>query len=524
MSDHYNRAHYDKRYNLLLVAWLLLFLLLCVITAGTYPPVNYNLGDEVWAYESSKAYVAGTYDGGLLSPRLYFSALGHFLELSGGGIQAARIFSALAAVVALLITYLLGREMSGPATGLLASVILGTTFAFSWHSRIVRHETLTTATVLLAVYLMYLAHKRKLDPLLLLSGAVAALSVYVHPNNLQYAIAIVPLYLLLYRRGALSWNTAWLLGGLGGGFALWLLVSYAPVASPGTGVVGAIKGLSGVSPFPLINRDFFGLLAESLLALPMDYVRYVGQFDEFFPNTVAFAVPAVGALVLWVLGLISAERFKVLWVLGFVVMTNFISYFIVVKYGYWHMVEHFPFFALAAALSLKGISDRLGGRAGTLAVAAGALFFVTVGTVDTALTYNKFRHYDYDTLLREVSEGVDGKVLAMQLYAPAFKDVSVVGPWFQLDRPGENCVPIERKIEELGVKYIVADNLLRKFSRLSCGPKYEKALVRYLLLKGKVLRTVQQRYPNYWAGGMIDEIYIIRTHVGLQEPASGGSL
>ncbi len=494
----------------LLFAWLTVFLLFGLLTVTTYPPVNYNLGDEVWAMQSSLEFVEGDYHAGMATPRLYFAAMGYYQKLFGEGIMAARIFSLLAATGVLYMTFLLGREVENEDVGLVASVVLGTTFAFTWHSRVIRSEMLTALFVVAAVCLLCYAYRRQRHWAVLPGSLLAALSVYVHPNSLQYALGIIPLFVALFRKKLLSSATVYFVLGLAGGFSLWLFTVYLPTRGAQS-AADMLRGVAGVAPFPILNRPFPELLFESIRSLPGDYISYTKIFDIFFPNSISVTVLASATVCVWALSAVTDQGARVLSIVGLAVLANLILFFITDKYGYWHMVELYPFFALSVALGLYGLRQRLRGRLGAAAMAAGVLFFAGIGTADTALTYMKFRGYDYGRFTARVAEKVDGRVLAVDLYGPAFKREDFVKAWFDIERPRTNCPPIGPKVKELGVRYIIADSLLRAHARRSCGRPYEQDFIRYLYLHARLVDTIGQKYPNYWADGrMISETHVFK--------------
>jgi hypothetical protein len=419
----------------LLAAWLLLFFMFGLLTLKVYPPVNYNLTDEIWAMHSSTAFMEGRGESSKVTPRFYFGALGAFQSIAGKGVTTARAFSLMASVVVLYLTYLLGRELKDGYAGLLSSVLLGSTFAFSWHSRVIRSEILTAAFVVAAVYLLYYAFKREKHRYLFAGSLLAALSINVHPNSLQYALGIMPVFLIIFRRRAASVATLYFSGGLLAGFLVWLAISYFPSMPAGAATVGAVGGVHKVWPFPVLNENFFALLWKSLKALPEDYMQYIKLFDVFFPNKISIVLTVSAAACVWVLAMFTKERRRVLAILGLVASTNFIIYFITYRYGYWHMIEIYPFLAVAIVLGLCGIKEKLPRKAGMAVLFAWVLFFAGTGTADTVMTWYEVKDYDYEKFIARVSEKIDGKVMASDLYAPAFESKDFVQLWFNIDRP-----------------------------------------------------------------------------------------
>ncbi len=271
----------------------------------------------------------------------------------------------------------------------------------------------------------------------------------------------------------------------------------------------AVKNITGVWAFPIFRENFIPLLTDSIKRLPTYYTQYVSLFDVFFPNRVPYWITAVAALCVWAVSIFTPERRRVLAIVGLVVLANFIIYFITTKYGFWHMVELYPFLAVATVLGLRGLRERLPRKAGTAVFALGVVFFAAIGVAETARFYVSVKDYDYDSFVARAARKIDGRVLAVDFYAPAVEDGNLVTPWFSTDRPYTNCPPFGRKVEELKVDYIIADDVFRTLSRKACGPYYEQAMLQYLDLHCEAVDWVPLEYPSYWApGGTISGIYV----------------
>jgi hypothetical protein len=496
----------------LALLWPLLFLLAGLLTLTFYPPVEYNLGDELWAYSRSVQTVEEGLPRQLLAPRLFFAATGYFLSLWGGGFFAARAFTVCISAITLYVTYLLGREMADARAGFLSSLVLGTTFAFMWHGRVVRPEMMSMLFVLLAFFLLYLSQKRPMPRYAAYAGLLVTLSVNVHPNNLQYVLGFMLLYPILFGRKTLSSATLYFAGGLLLGFLVWYFAAYLNARPAGTAIGEQVKRTGGfLDMFPFMKEDVSTLVRRSLGSFIADYRNYVRLFDVYFPNRVSFALPAGAVCICWFCALFTRYRWKALLLLVLVSLVSLANYFVAARYGYWHTVEFFPFFVIAAVLGVYGLKERLKPRLGGTVLAAAILFFAATGVGDTVAVAGSFRGYDYERLMREVRRHVDGPALARMFYIPATGRKNHVNPWFRMEGPGE-CPPVEGKMRERGVRYVVYDDALRKFSRLSCGKDYENELIRYLTLKCEAVALITEPYPSYWArGGMVSEVYIYRT-------------
>lgn len=523
-KDSYGLKSGEKRVmRPLVVLWLVLFFVFGLLTIKVYPPVNYNIGDEIWAMKSSIGFLKGESRPSEVEPRIYFMLQGLYLSLTGGGVFAARSFSLIAATLALYLTYLLGKELIDETAGLLSSVVLGTTFAFSWHSRVVRSEMMTAVFIVMAFYLLYYGFKYGKARFLFYSSFLTALSIHVHPNSLQYVLGIVPAYLILFRKHLLSRSTVYFTAGILGGFIVWLLIGYFPQRSTEAPVISTVKDLPDIVlySFPVLNENPFVLFLKSLIRFPKDYLHYLELFNVYFPNSINIAVVAYTALAVWALSMLTRHRGKVFVLLVFVFATSLGNYFITEKFGYWHVVELYPFFAVATVSGLYGLKERFG-KFQTVFLGLGLVFFIAAGTADTTITVFKMKDYDYNRLLKKVSANIDGRVMAMDLYAPAFKSEDFAGAGFQIDRPYKYyCPPFEEHIKRLGVRYVIVDDLLRTFARMSCGPEYEKEIIRYLFLNGTVVSRVDESYPNYWVeNGIISEVYVFRTPEHFTTPSA----
>jgi hypothetical protein len=497
-------------HRLLLISWLVLFFAFGLLTIKTYPPVNYNIGDEIWATTNSAEFAKSPRPD-LVTPQVYFMTMGLYLSIAGDDVFAARSFSLIAATLVLYLTYLLGKELVDINIGLLSSVLLGTSFAFSWHSRVARSEMMTALLIVLAFYLLYCAFKYGKTRFLFYSSFLTVLSVNVHANSLQYVLGIVPVYMVLFRKRLLTRSTLYFLGGTLSGLTIWFvlnnLIPTMGAAAPPS-AASTLKGIPNVAPFPVLNKNPFVLFKEILTSMPGDYLEYLSLFNAYFPNNIDIAVVAYTVLAVCLLSLFTKHRWNAALLLGFVAITSFCNYLVAMQFGYWHIVEFFPFIAIAIALGLYGIKEKFG-KFQTVFLWLSILFFLVTGAGDTLATYIKTKDYDYERLLAKVSEKVDGRVLGMGIYSPAFKEEDFASPGFRFEAPGTSeCPPIEDKVKELGVRYIIGDSLFRSLARLSCGEEYEKEFVRFLFLKCKLVSEIDESYPNYWADGIISDITV----------------
>jgi 4-amino-4-deoxy-L-arabinose transferase-like glycosyltransferase len=126
---------------------------------------------------------------------------------------AARLPSALAALLSLLLVYELGRAMFGAATGLLAGVILGSAAMFCAAARFANPDALLGVATLLTLWLCWLAWARGNPCWFVPAGAAAGLAVLAKgPSGLALPGAAMVLFLAWSRRLRWTLSRGWIFG------------------------------------------------------------------------------------------------------------------------------------------------------------------------------------------------------------------------------------------------------------------------------------------------------------------------
>ena len=506
-----------------------------------FPPVHY-LGDEIGMMNYGADFMDQLEDGGkpeLIRPRLYYATLWGMGKAIGVGVAEARVLSLICAVLVLLIVYLLGRELSGPNAGLLALLLITSDYSFSWNARLIRPEMMSTLFVLgsfaAIVYLSRHARQKGSLTFLFVAAFIVSLSINVHPNNLQYIVAMLFVYPVLFRGRLRSRETVMFLAGLLGGVFLWMLWSFFVLksgqVSGQAGIAASSSISSSVSPFrilafPFLNENFFVLFGKSLKGFGRDYiVQYLTMADSTFPNHVSFTYYASLAGTGIVLAMFTRARRSVLLLVGFPALALFLNYFLTKKFGYWHMVEVHPYLALAAAIGVTSLAGRFKSKYIRIALIAAFIFALPlVGYWDQAKSVSSYSaRHDYPRLLRKVSAPVPeaaGPVMGHILYSPGFSGNS--GKYRTISYDVEHaegslnrCRPLWQRIKSAGAGYFIMDDILRGMMISACGKMYVKDSLLWLSLNARLLSHVREPYPNFWAPGrMLKDTYVYEINGG----------
>ena len=120
---------------------------------------------------------------------------------------AARLPSALAAVLATLTVYELGRSLYGPLTGLLAGLILTSTVMFCASAHFANPDALLNLFIILTLSCFWYGYSRSDPRWLLTAGAAAGLAVLAKgPVGLALPGGVILAFLSLNGRWRILWN------------------------------------------------------------------------------------------------------------------------------------------------------------------------------------------------------------------------------------------------------------------------------------------------------------------------------
>jgi 4-amino-4-deoxy-L-arabinose transferase-like glycosyltransferase len=218
------------------------YLLLLAVTAGLYLP---NLGaPSLWDIDegnnaeaaremlTNNNWVIPKFNCELRVDKpalLYWLQIGAY-QVFGVGELAARLPSALAAMVAVLATYELGRRLFGRAAGLLGGLVLASTTAFSAAGHFANPDALLNACTVLALLLFWHGYSRAQPPWCIAVGVAMGLGVLAKgPVGLVLPGCVTVLFLLWCGR----------LRFLVSRWFLWGTLAFILVMGPWYGWVGA---------------------------------------------------------------------------------------------------------------------------------------------------------------------------------------------------------------------------------------------------------------------------------------------
>jgi 4-amino-4-deoxy-L-arabinose transferase-like glycosyltransferase len=202
-------------WGLLLLTWAVL----CLPNLGG--PSLYDIDEgknaeaahEMWASEN---YIVPyfNYEMRVDKPALLYWLQAGAYTAFGLNEFSARLPSALAALLAVLTTYELGRRMLGPAVGLLGGVVLASAIAFSVAAHFANPDALLNACLLLTMFLFWRDYERGGRGWFVWCGMSCGLAVLAKgPVGLVLPAGVTLLFLLWERQLRRLWDVR-LLSGL----------------------------------------------------------------------------------------------------------------------------------------------------------------------------------------------------------------------------------------------------------------------------------------------------------------------
>ena len=244
---------------------------------------------QIAARPSLSTVTQGVLEGFQRQPPGYFWLLHLWIRLAGTGDAAVRVLSALMGLGAVLLTFMLGRQLDQPDVGLSASYLLAISPTFVLYARMARYylPTLFFALLSCCLFLALTGPPRRnrfsLWALYILANVLLMLSSYVAGAVLLCQLVTVP----FRSRAERSQLTPWLAG---------LIVSLAVVAA------WFVYALPSIAGYPLAPADLAGGLSG--YAVKLVYPLYSFAVGEtLFPWRVPAILGGLAALALFLLGM-----------------------------------------------------------------------------------------------------------------------------------------------------------------------------------------------------------------------------
>ncbi|MFZ0545452.1 MAG: glycosyltransferase family 39 protein, partial [Candidatus Promineifilaceae bacterium] len=187
-----------------------------------------------YAIESASNIITSLRDRGNPHSPLHYLLLHGWMILAGDSEFALRYISVVASLMALPLTYLLGRKMDGRPLGLLFAGLMAISQGLIWISQDVRNQyTLTILFSLSATLILLEALKWKQWLWWAFYAVAAALTIYAHYYGM-FALFGHAAFLVARRSSRATW-TAWIASGIGAFllFLPWLAYSLPSMITVG---------------------------------------------------------------------------------------------------------------------------------------------------------------------------------------------------------------------------------------------------------------------------------------------------
>lgn len=449
------------RSDWLLVGAILIYLFANLPYLVSWPAVN---GDE--GREANAFWVASGVDPSaqLLDPvfrhdPLYKGGLqglttGISFRFFGLGLWQGRVVSLAWGGALLVMTFLAGRRLYGPAAGMIAVLFLAVSQPWLVSSHIIRPDIVVATLVMGAMYSALRSVQDGGRPWSLLAGLLMGLSFDVHPNSLAFMPMVGLVYLARYGwRGVLK-SDAWLyVAGIAVGALYYIAIRIAP--DPAL-FLDAFQYWIGVDKRPPALGTRGGSAIDAELGR---WTQYLGH------RWMEAALLGIGVLTAAIRTIRQKRLDPVLfgWLVSLVVFTILVS-----SKTEFYMILFFPMLILMVAAAIADVFDRL---EGARFLASALLVLMAVGVMgfednfrDIAQAASDFEDRNYTTLTNEIQAIIPAgsKVIAPPLFwiglsrPPYYLDFVDFYVWERIRR--EQQVGWPQFVAQINPEYVILDS------------------------------------------------------------------
>lgn len=390
--------------------------------------------------------------------RLWVIGMALFIKILGVQLFAARLYSMVGAIITVWLTYMVARELRDRATGVVAALLVATSWKIFYAAHMARPEIWLAASVLLALLWMIssaqdITKGREALP----AGMLCVLPLEFHALGGFFLAGLLfgaAFYFGWVRR---SWRVlSGFAGGVACGLLIWILVHFVPNPSLAwqqwtqgitkMGLVGSPSVTASLRDFGswfagqfILNNRFLGILESGVYFVGVVYVlrRPVTQ------GAIITVVTGSSLLVFALTNSQKSPQYAVVWV---------------------------PMLSILSAQAIVALGNSLAARDGFpenshvswayLTVVMPVIVLFLAGNVWLTIRYPRSGYERTLALMRHhVPKGAT--VLGDPIWWWGFaEDRQYIGDWYLAAQSqfGDDVLDVRAELEHLGADYVILDD------------------------------------------------------------------
>ncbi|MFN8636385.1 MAG: glycosyltransferase family 39 protein [Chloroflexota bacterium] len=449
------------RSDWLLVGAIVIYVLANLPFLVAWPAVNGDEGREANAFWVSSGVdpSAQTLDPVFQHDPLYKGGLqgltvGLSFRAFGLGLYQGRLVSLLWGGLLLVMTFLAGRRLYGPAAGYTAVLFLAVSQPWLVSSHIIRPDIVVATLVMAGLYCALRGLDEGGRPWHLLAGLCLGLSFDVHPNTLAFMPMIGLCYVSRYGWRAVFKGDAWLyVAGLAIGAVYYIGARIAPDPMH---FMEAFKYWIGMDKRPPV------IATRGAGPIDAELGRWTQYLDHRWVEAVLLGVGVVAGFVrMWRLR--KLDPVLVGWLASLVVFVVLVS-----SKTEFYMILFFPMLLLLVGAAIADVGHRL---QGARFLASVLVVLMAIGVMgfednfrDVVQAASDLQERDYSVLSNEIQGVVPAgsRVVAPPLFwiglsrQPYYLDFVDFYVWERVRR--ERNVSWAQFLNEIGPQYVILDS------------------------------------------------------------------